>query len=475
MGGGEALRENALRMTLEGSAMLLYLKLALGNVRRSARDYSVYFATLGFAACLLYSFVASADYLQTLELSPEQAATIGGRTTSGVLQAFSVFTVLVFLFLIRYANRFLLRRRSREFGLYELVGMGRAAVATVLIAETALVGACALLAGVLFGAALSPAFGAIAAFVFDVPWRFALVFSADSALWTAGCFAVVFALNALDGARSVAKRPLIELMAAERTPETMRAGGKLARAAQAAIAAALLAVVWGACVFQPVYFIAFIMPMGFAACIATAIVARLAAARWAARARSREDGYWTGLCAFTVRQVEARISSSAMALACVCALIAVAVCMMVAGFAFSVGLRTPEYLADGTASALAPIGYVGVFYGSVFLLAAVAVLSLQQLSGAVDARRAYRVLDQLGCERSDMVRSIRSQIRLYFIAPLVGALIHDVFGLFLVAFLAFALGASGFFATVAGVIAFTVGLLAVYGALTARAVERMVF
>nr|APO35108.1 FtsX-like permease family [uncultured bacterium] len=99
----------------------------------------MYFATLGFAACLLYSFVASTDHLRAMGLSPEQLGVLG--SADDILQAFSVFTVLVFLFLVRYANRFLLRRRKREFALYELCGMGRGAVSVVLVAETALVGA----------------------------------------------------------------------------------------------------------------------------------------------------------------------------------------------------------------------------------------------------------------------------------------------------------------------------------------------
>lgn len=452
--------------------MPLYLRLAIGNMHRSARDYSVYFATLGFAACLLYSFVASTDHLQSMGLSPEQLGVLG--SAGDVLQAFSIFTVLVFLFLVRYANRFLLRRRKREFALYELCGMGRGAVSVVLVAETALVGAGALACGLAAGAALSPAFGAVAAFVFDVPWRLAFSFSPDSAAWTAGCFAVVFAVNAVDGARDIAHRPLIELMSAERVPERMRLGGRVARGGQAVLAAVLLAVVWGSCVFQPVYFNAFIIPMGFAACFATSLVARLGVGAWAARARRRPEHYWDGLTAFTVRQVEARVSSTSMALACVCVLVAVGLCMMVAGFAFSVGLRTPEMLSSGIAASMAPIGYIGIFYGAVFLLSAVAVLALQQLSGAEDARRAYRALMQLGCEHADMRRSLRSQVRLYFVAPLVGALIHDVFGLFLVGFLTFALGVQGFFAIVGGVLTFVVVLMGVYGLLTARAVERTV-
>ena len=62
----------------------------------------------------------------------------------------------------------------------------------------------------------------------------------------------------------------------------------------------------------------------------------------------------------------------------------------------------------------------------------------------------------------------------YFCAPLAGAFIHDLFGLVLVAFLSFALGVQGFFAIVAGVLGFTVMLMAVYALMTARSVERVV-
>ncbi|WP_346676105.1 hypothetical protein [Enorma phocaeensis] len=102
----------------------MYFKLAIGNVRRSVRDYSVYFATLVLAACLLYSFIASGDYLQALDLTTEQRSV--------------------------YAR---------------------------------------------IGDVLSPAFGAVAAFVFDAPWRFHASFSIGAALWTAGCFVAITALG----------------------------------------------------------------------------------------------------------------------------------------------------------------------------------------------------------------------------------------------------------------------------------------
>lgn len=99
----------------------IYLKIARRNVVRQFRDYSVYFLTLALASCLLYSFTASGDYLLALDLTEQQRGIYGA--TSSVMQAFSVFSVLVFLFLVVYANRFILRRRSREFALLRIAGV----------------------------------------------------------------------------------------------------------------------------------------------------------------------------------------------------------------------------------------------------------------------------------------------------------------------------------------------------------------
>ena len=70
--------------------------------------------------------------------------------------------------------------------------------------------------------------------------------------------------------------------------------------------------------------------------------------------------------------------------------------MMVAGLAFSVGMRGPT--GSDNATALAPIGYVGIFYGVTFLVAAAAVLALQQLADAVDSAGRFAMLADLGCD-----------------------------------------------------------------------------
>lgn len=449
---------------------IMYLKLARGNVRRSLRDYSVYFATLALAACLLYSFIASGDYLTALDLTPEQRGVYGSM--GGVLEGFSVFVVVVFIFLVAYANRFIVRRRKREFGMYALLGMERHGVACVLAFEGGIVGAAALVAGILAGVVLSPVFGLIAAFVFDAPWRLLPVFSAGAATWTACSFAAITALGSAACVRDVVRRPLIELMSAERAPERMRFASARGARVQLALAVPLLAVVWGSCIFQPMYFVVFIIPMGFAAFGATMLVMRAGAWRLGERARRKPERYWDGLRPFTVRQTEARISSTSAALACVCVLIAPAVCMICAGFAFSVGMRAPGAVVEN-ASSLAPIGYIGIFYGAAFLVTAAAILALQQLSGAADARRAYETLRELGCDRELARDSLRQQVRLSFAAPLGCALVHDVFGLILVAFLALVLGSGSFALVVAGTLAFTLALMGAYYRITCRACERL--
>lgn len=449
---------------------MLYLKLASGNVRRAWRDYSVYFATLCFAACLLYSFTASGDYLLALELTEDQLGLL--RSAGDVIQGFSVFVIVVFVFLVAYANRFIVRRRKREFGLYALLGMRRPAMAAILAVEGILVGAVSFAVGICAGVALSPAFSAVAAFVFGVPWKLAFSFSADAFVWTLGAFAVMTVLGAMACVLDVLRRPLIELIDAERAVERLAFSGKKATWVQLAFAVALLAAVYALCVFQPLYFLVFIIPAGFAALGATVLVMRFAATRWPRLARRRPKRYWKGLHAFTVRQVEARVSSSSMALACVCVLIAASVCMTATGFAFSVGMRSSGAEAMHVES-LMPIGYVGIFYGLTFLVAAAAILALQQLSGAADAGRAYSTLADLGCDGDMMRAALRAQVRVCFAVPLVFALVHDVFGLALVVFLAVVLGSGSTVPIIADVLGFTLSVMGAYYLITCRVCERM--
>lgn len=449
----------------------MILKIALGNVRRSVQDYSVYFATLCLATCLLYSFTAATDHLLALDLSAEARDALA--KAGDIMQAFSVFVVVVFAFLVAYANRFIVRRRKREFGLYGLLGMRAGTVSLILTAESGVASALSLAAGISAGIALSPAFGLVTAFVFGAPWKLAWSASASAAAWTAACFVAVAVLASLIAMLDVARRPLVELLTADKRPERMRLATTGGAIAQAVFAVVLLGCVWASCVAAPMHFIVFILPMGVAATAGTCLLFRVAATHAQRRSGAARKRNLVGLRLFVTRQVSAKVESSSAAVACVCVLIAAAICMICAGLAFSVGIRA-EGAAIESASALAPIGFVGIFYGMSFLVAAAAVLALQQLTETADNKRAYATLSQLGADERMMRGAVRQQVARYFAAPIAMALVHCAFGLPLVAFLAWGIGSASF-TTIAGTtVGATLILLALYGLITCRACARVV-
>ena len=453
--------------------MSIILRMATGNVSRCARDYSVYLVTLAFATCLLYSFNASGDYLLAMPLTGSQLEVI--HKARDITGAFSTFVVLVFAVLVAYATRFIVRRRSREFGTYALLGMRAPALASILAAEGVLVGLLALAAGLVLGLVASPAFGAVAAFVFGVPWSLAWSFSPTAALevctWFAGIEGLAVVLSAVD----VLRRPLVELLERDRAPERFAlAGHRGVTRAQAVLATVLLVVVWGSCVVQPGLFVLAILPMGWAAYVATSLVFRLVATGVPNRMR-RGSRYWEGLRAFVLRQVEGHVSTGCQALSCTCVLVACAVCMICAGLLFSVGQRAAGLVDPGASAeaSLAPIGYVGIFYGEAFLVAAAAVLALQQVSQAADGRRAYATLLALGANGREARGAVWAQVGVAFALPATLAVVHDAFGLLLVRQLARGVPGEVFLVIAACSVAGTLGLLALYYLLCVRECGRV--
>ena len=123
----------------------MFSKLALKNVRRSVKDYGVWFLTIVFGVCLFYVFNAleSQSVLRYLAQSPRVYIVDSIKNLIGML---SVFVWVVLAFLILYASGFLIRRRKKELGTYLLLGMERWQVARLLLTETVCIGAAALAA-----------------------------------------------------------------------------------------------------------------------------------------------------------------------------------------------------------------------------------------------------------------------------------------------------------------------------------------
>lgn len=194
-------------------------KLAWRNVRRSVRDYAIYFATLVFGVAVFYAFnsIGSQQLLFDLQSAAEAKQF---ETTAGLLNLFSGVIACVLGFLVLYANRFLVRRRKQEFGIYLLLGMKPYMVSSIVLLETVMVGLLALVVGLLVGIALSQGLSFLTASLFGVIMsNYQFVFSQQSFVSTIGCFLLIFAVVALFNTFSVSRFKLVNLLQANRRNE----------------------------------------------------------------------------------------------------------------------------------------------------------------------------------------------------------------------------------------------------------------
>ena len=194
-------------------------KLAFRNVRRSIRDYAVYFITLTFGVCLFYTFNSLEDQSVMQFLGKNQAPIVEGIFM--LMSVFSAFVSVVLSGLILYANRFLMKRRKRELGTYFLLGMSTARVSRLMVFETLLIGLAALGAGTLLGIFASWALDKLTTAMFlATPGNiFSFSLSMEAVGKTALYFGVIFLVVTLFTGVSVSRSRLIDLIRSGRTNE----------------------------------------------------------------------------------------------------------------------------------------------------------------------------------------------------------------------------------------------------------------
>ena len=194
-------------------------KLAWGNVRRAGRDYLVYLLTLTLGVTVFYAFNTISMQVDIAGIDEEGLAQVMGSMLSDL----TYFLAGVMAFLMVYANNFIMKRRKKEFGLYQVLGMGRGRVATIMALETVIVSAVAFVAGIVLGVGLSQLMTFFTASLFKTQIaNFHFFFSVHAFNLTLACMLVMFVLTLLLNLRAVRRTKLIELMGAERRNESIK-------------------------------------------------------------------------------------------------------------------------------------------------------------------------------------------------------------------------------------------------------------
>lgn len=192
----------------------MYYKLALNNIRKSYKDYLVYFLTVAFGICLFYLFNSIESQNAMLELDPTKAAAL--VMLNGALTYVSSFMTVVLAFLMVYANQFLIKRRKKELGIYMLLGMNRFKISYILVLETFFIGLISLIVGLLMGIVGSHFLSILTAKMFIVDMKeFQFIFSKAGFTKSIINFGMIYLIVIFMNVMNITRVKLIDLIYAK--------------------------------------------------------------------------------------------------------------------------------------------------------------------------------------------------------------------------------------------------------------------
>lgn len=298
------------------------LKLALRNVKRCARDYAVYFLTLALGVAMFYAFNSISEQTVLFDaLSAESKRML--ELLKVFMGLFSGAVAFVLAFLVVYANRFLLKRRKREFGMYLTLGMGAGQVSRILLAETALVGIASLAVGLACGIGISQGMSfATAALMGTTMSKYQFVLSTQALLMTLVCFCAIFAISAVVDVIFISRRKLADLISTHESSEKVSVHKPVLNALIFVVSVVVLALAYwqlfvNGLVMIDEHFAAATVLMLVGTFLFFWSVAGFALALFQRSKRLR----YRGLACFTARQLSSKVNTAFASMAVVCVML----------------------------------------------------------------------------------------------------------------------------------------------------------
>lgn len=199
----------------------MYSKIAIENVKKSFKDYTIYFLTLTLAVCIFYSFNSIEAQKAFMDMKASDAVYMKGLIQ--IISYVSVFVSAILGCLILYANNFLIKKRKKELGVYMTLGMGKSKISRILIGETIIVGAISLVSGILLGIGVSQGLSLLTAKLFEVPMNdYSFVISLGSMGKTILYFGIMFFLVMIFNTFVISKYEIIDLLTSGRKNEDIK-------------------------------------------------------------------------------------------------------------------------------------------------------------------------------------------------------------------------------------------------------------
>ncbi|EGT4049254.1 ABC transporter permease [Clostridioides difficile] len=200
-----------------------FKKLALNNVKKSLKNYLIYFITLVFGVIILYTFNSLDNDIAILSNNALLSSSIS--FVRGIVSIFSILVCIIFAFLIIYANNYLMKQRKKEFGIYSILGMDRRDINKLMFREMMIIGIFSLIIGIVFGVFISKGLSIFALKMLGISSS-GFSFSILTTIKTIVFFGIVLLLVNKFNKKTIKKYKLIDLLNANKKNEVSVAKGK---------------------------------------------------------------------------------------------------------------------------------------------------------------------------------------------------------------------------------------------------------
>lgn len=330
-------------------------KLAIKNIRKSIKDYSIYFFTLVIGVIIFYVFNAIES--QTIALSVSRYAYETIELMNRFLSTVSVFVAIVLGGLIIYASRFLIKRRNKEFGIYLTLGMSKRRMSVMLFFETLIIGIVSLGIGLLLGIAVSQLMSVMVSNSFEADMsRFTFVFSPKAAIKTGIYFGIMYVVVMIFNTISIGKCKLIDLLHGDKKSERMSLKNPVLCAVIFLIAAAVLGFAYYRMIhilkMSNVSQVGFVLLMG---AVSTFFIFWSISGMMLTLFRGMKGVFFKKLNSFTLRQFSYKANTMVISMTVICLMLLLTIVLL--GTAFSLSrslngniknlLKTDLYLYKG--------------------------------------------------------------------------------------------------------------------------------
>lgn len=318
---------------------MMLCKLSLKNIRKSTKDYAVYFLTLILGVAIFYVF-NSLDNQNVMEgISQSRYEMV--RLMVEMLGMVSVVVAFILGFLIVYANNFLIKRRKKEFGIYMLLGMGKGGVSRILFGETILIGILSLCVGLILGIFVSQFMSILVAKLFEADLTaYTFTVSVPALQQTILNFGIMYGIVLLFNAFAISKYKLIDLFVAGQKGER-----QTMKNTRLAVLVFLLAVViLGYAYYQVGYQsegitrekAGLMIAMG---CVGTFMVFWSLSGFLLKLLQRIKKLYYKNLNAFVLRQLSSNINTAVFSMTVICLLLFVTICAFCSGMSMNSSLK----------------------------------------------------------------------------------------------------------------------------------------